>query len=364
MLKQLNSKKMCILLLAVALTLICLLLYELTNQSQEKFYQGISVIKFKTTSETLPLAQGASKKLSVTVLPYNANNKKLDWTSSNPAIVSVESDGTLKGISIGNAVITAKTTDGSDLLISQKVRVYNITQSKVRFIAHRGFSAMAPENTLAAFNLAGDFGFWGSECDIWETNSGNLYVMHDYSLLRMCGVDKPIVEVKPKELKRYTITGGKNLRTYPNETIPTFEEYLDVFSNYPNLHPVIEIKNLCSEEALKKIIFMLERYQLKEKAYIISPFRTNLIYLRTNYTDLNLQFISKAADNSAINFCIEYSLDLSCYHKNLTANKVKKLHDNGLKVSIWTVDSKDLAHKYMKDLKVDFITTNQCLFFQ
>lgn len=324
----------------------------------------ISSISFKASGGYTPLSIESSKKLKVNFLPSTARNKKLTWTSSNPAIVSVKSNGTITGISLGKATITAKTTDGSDLSISREVRVYQITQTNARFIAHRGFSSMAPENTIPAFSLAGDFGFWGSECDVWEAKNDNLYIMHDFSLQRMCGVDKPIIEVRKNELKLYSIISGNNLKTYPHETIPTFEEYLKLFLKYPYLHPVIELKNNLSEKSLKKLIFLLEFYQLTDTAYIISPFRMNLISLRTDYSDLNLQYVATKPTKSDIDFCIQNSLDLSCYYENLTVKQVKKLHENGCKVSIWTVDSKDLAYKYIDKYKVDYITTNQCLFGQ
>lgn len=46
--------------------------------------------------------------------------------------------------------------------------------STERFVAHRGYSNYAPENSIPAFELAGKIGFWGIETDICETSDGQL----------------------------------------------------------------------------------------------------------------------------------------------------------------------------------------------
>ena len=48
-----------------------------------------------------------------------------------------------------------------------------------RFIAHRGFTPAAPENTLAAFTAAGERAFWAIETDVRRTRDGALVCCHD-----------------------------------------------------------------------------------------------------------------------------------------------------------------------------------------
>jgi len=49
---------------------------------------------------------------------------------------------------------------------------------------HRGASAIAPENTMAAFRLAIELGADGLEFDVQRTSDGELVVMHDAILDR------------------------------------------------------------------------------------------------------------------------------------------------------------------------------------
>ena len=73
---------------------------------------SVSSVIMSTTAETLTV--GRKLQLSATVLPAAATNKQLEWTSSNPAVASVDENGLVKALSVGYSVITAKSTDGSN----------------------------------------------------------------------------------------------------------------------------------------------------------------------------------------------------------------------------------------------------------
>jgi len=64
------------------------------------------------SSSEMYLTAGESRKLTATVLPQNAGNKAVAWTSSNTNAASVDSSGNVTAIATGSAVITAKTSNG------------------------------------------------------------------------------------------------------------------------------------------------------------------------------------------------------------------------------------------------------------
>jgi len=64
------------------------------------------------SSSEMYLTAGESRKLTATVLPQNAGNKAVTWTSSNTNVASVDSSGNVTAIATGNAVITVKTGNG------------------------------------------------------------------------------------------------------------------------------------------------------------------------------------------------------------------------------------------------------------
>ena len=68
---------------------------------------GVTLNKTATT-----IAVGASETLTATVAPTNATNKKVTWTSSDPAVATVDASGKVTGVAKGTATITVTTENG------------------------------------------------------------------------------------------------------------------------------------------------------------------------------------------------------------------------------------------------------------
>ena len=83
--------------------------------------QPVTSIKLNKTSATLN--KGKSLTLKATVLPGNANNKSVTWSSSNEKVATVSSKGVIKAVGNGKAVIVAKAKDGSGKKASCKITV-------------------------------------------------------------------------------------------------------------------------------------------------------------------------------------------------------------------------------------------------
>lgn len=71
-----------------------------------------SVTGISLSSSTLDVGEGYSKPLTATVLPDNATDKTVKWSSSNTSVVTVDNEGTVTGVTGGAAVVTATTADG------------------------------------------------------------------------------------------------------------------------------------------------------------------------------------------------------------------------------------------------------------
>jgi len=65
-----------------------------------------------SVSETETVKEGATKRLSIQVLPENATNKNVTWSTSDSDIVSVDRYGNVTGVNEGRATITVTTADG------------------------------------------------------------------------------------------------------------------------------------------------------------------------------------------------------------------------------------------------------------
>ena len=99
-----------------------------------------------TLSETkLPLLKGATAKLTATVSPTDATNKKVRWSSNNTMVATVE-NGTVTAVSAGNAIITVTTEDGNhtarcEVVVTDPIPVSGVTLSQTKLPLLRGATA-------------------------------------------------------------------------------------------------------------------------------------------------------------------------------------------------------------------------------
>ncbi len=116
-------------------------------------------------------------------------------------------------------------------------------------VAHRGASAYAPENTLAAVDRAADMGFRWVENDVQRTKDGELVVVHDATLARTTNVEELYPGRSPWNVKDFTAREISRLDAgswfgarYAGARVPTLEQYMErVSRNHQKL--VLEIKN-------------------------------------------------------------------------------------------------------------------------
>lgn len=96
----------------------------------------------------------------------------------------------------------------------------------VEIIAHRGYSAKAPENTVAAFRAAWEAGADACELDLYLSRDGEVVVIHDTTTKRTTGVDLPVAETASAELLKLDAGAWKDA-AYAGERIPLLQEALD-----------------------------------------------------------------------------------------------------------------------------------------
>ena len=112
-------------------------------------------------------------------------------------------------------------------------------------IAHRGASAYAPENTLAAIDKAADLGFRWVENDVQRTKDGQLVVVHDDSLNRTTDVEEVFPDRAPWKVKDFTAAEIARLDAgswfsprFAGARVPTLKQYMNrVSTQSPETRP-------------------------------------------------------------------------------------------------------------------------------
>lgn len=96
----------------------------------EEEYQKMTDVKVTSISlnktEISKIEVGEQVQLTATVLPENATNRNVTWSSSNSKVATVDANGLVTIVGEGEAIITAKTTDGSNLSATCKITVPHV----------------------------------------------------------------------------------------------------------------------------------------------------------------------------------------------------------------------------------------------
>lgn len=132
--------------------------------------------------------------------------------------------------------------------------------------AHRGLHGQGvPENSLAAFHAAKEKGL-GVELDVQFTKDGQIIVLHDKNILRMCGVDHMAADLTYEELCAYPLAGT-------GEIIPLLKDVLAVLENMP---VICEVKPYAGKvgipELCRQTVALFESYPGKVCFESFSPY--------------------------------------------------------------------------------------------
>ena len=223
---------------------------------------------------------------------------------------------------------------------------YRIPAGSVRMIAHMGYSAVAPANTLPSYIAAGESNFWGAECDIQRTADGVWILMHNDTVDAMTDGTGPVMEKTYAEMMELNVDVGNNIDQYPGLKVATLEQYLDVCKEY-GLHPVIEIKESADPEYMDEVAAILSAREEKDMFYVISFCREICVRMKTLMPALRVYYIISYEDVSRenIDFALESGLDGMDIHVFHPEDYVKDVVNSGLDVFVWTIDDLDNAER-------------------
>ena len=135
-------------------------------------------------------------------------------------------------------------------------------------IAHRGLSACAPENSLAAIKLAGRCGCDGCEIDVQPTLDQRWVCFSDVNLSATTDGIGLVSALPYDKISEYRITRGGNVDRYPNEKVPTLEEAVAVCQLY-GMKVVLTIRNGTADQ-IDSLIAVMRTLGVMKTATVIS----------------------------------------------------------------------------------------------
>jgi len=225
----------------------------------------------------------------------------------------------------------------------------------MKFIAHRGLSALAPENTMAAFRLAAEQeAFDGIECDIHVTADGLFAVTHDRSLKRMTKEDIDVTSETFEKVSSITITSGKHVEDHPDERVPRLESFLDLCLSHGKT-AVVEVKSVRSFDDLNDLLSLFESYVGLD--VIVISFKIDILKYIRALSDMPLQLLMDKFDEDSIYDARVNRIDLSLLHRLVDRKLVERLRREGFRIAVFTVDD-DEGKTRFRELGIDYLTTN------
>lgn len=249
---------------------------------------------------------------------------------------------------------------GYDAPEIHKLSESNIKKTEdIKLTAHRGFSGIAPENTIAAFEKAAEYNFFAAECDVHLTKDGVWVIYHDDNIFRLTNGYKNIADATYDELQEFVIDNGVNVEQYPNQKIPTLEEFLVVCKDM-NIVPEIEIKN-GSKDKLLEILNLLDKYNLRKQAIIISFNIEAIKTIRELDEKIEIWYLVEEITDVEVNECVNNIFALAFNHKKNDEEIIKKAQSKNIKLCAWTVDELDKIEQ-LYDMGVKYITTNAVIY--
>lgn len=238
---------------------------------------------------------------------------------------------------------------------------------KPLIVAHRGGAALAPENTLGAFENALKLGVDMVECDVHLSKDGELIVMHDFTVTRTTNGTGEIRDLTLAELKQLNAAAKFIGGGFPAQAVPTLGEVLALVKGKAGIQIEIKLAGNTRYPGIEKkvidavnahgmtndvIIISFDFPTLKEVKAIDSRIKTGAL-VRADW------FMLRSPEKSVTDAIEQTGAD----YFMPTASPVNQAivdaaHARGIKMGVWTVNVASEMKRYAS-FGVDAITSDQ-----
>ena len=223
-------------------------------------------------------------------------------------------------------------------------------------IAHRGASAVAPENTMAAFRRAVEMGTECIETDLHLSRDGRLIIVHDTTLNRTTSGDGMVRNYTFNELRQFD-AGSWFSEKYAGERLPAIEELLD-FAGQADLSLYLEIKGGAGYGVERAVISAL-RGRKESKATVVLCFDASVLD-RIHQLDRLLMtgLLFDSGGEDMVKEAVRVGArQIGPRGDCVTPELIEDAHRRGLKVVTWTINE-PAQMRSLAAAGVDGIMTN------
>jgi glycerophosphoryl diester phosphodiesterase len=208
-------------------------------------------------------------------------------------------------------------------------------------IAHRGDSAHAPENTLAAFQSAVKKGAEAVEFDVKLSQDGQVIVIHDQTVDRTTDGQGDVRHLSLAQLKQLDadiLFKGQ----YPAERIPTLDEVFEAVGTH--LHMNVELTNYATpaDDLVEKVCTLVRGHQMQARVLFSSFFPRNLRQAQALLPEVPCGLLAWSGVLGLPARTWGWRRNLHALHphvSDVSASLVTRLHAAGMRLNTWTVNA-------------------------
>lgn len=207
-------------------------------------------------------------------------------------------------------------------------------------IAHRGDSAHAPENTLAAFRLAAENGADAIEFDVKLTADGEVIALHDRTLDRTTDGHGEVSRFPLAALQELDAGGWFDPR-YRGERIPTLTQIFEEVGS--RLYMNIELTNYATphDDLVPRVVELVRRHGMQGRVLFSSFLARNLRRARELLPEVPRALLALPGLAGWPARTFGWRNQVEALHPHLqdaTPALIARLHRAGKRVQVWTVN--------------------------
>lgn len=226
-------------------------------------------------------------------------------------------------------------------------------------IAHRGWSGKAPENTMAAFELAlNEPKIYSIELDIHLSKDNVPVVIHDYTIDRTTDGKGFVSDYTAEELAAFD-AGQWFSPEFKGQNIPTLEEVIELVKGKKKL--LIELKQMGARypKMEEKVVELIQKHELHDEVVIMSFDHESAKKVKEldGNIEIGITFIGRP---TMLEEQLAYTgaTHLSLHHGYMTEEFMEQLRQLNVEVGVWTVDDAESIDRIQNIDPTIFITTN------
>lgn len=208
--------------------------------------------------------------------------------------------------------------------------------------AHRGASAHAPENTLAAFELAIAQNADAIELDVKLSADGHVVVIHDPTVERTTGSKGRVKDLLLTELR--SLDAGRFFsEKYSGEKIPTLEEVFESVGKRIFINVELTNYNTPRDQLAETVCMLVKKFGLQKQVMFSSFLASNLSKARAYLPGVprGLLALNGLLGGWARSFGFAFGKyqALHPFLKDVTPQQVQRVHRLQRRIHVWTVNA-------------------------